>query len=153
MTDVHSPAVRSKNMRAIRSRNTRPELLVRKALHAAGYRFRLHASGLPGTPDIVLPKYRTVIFVQGCFWHGHDCKYFKLPKTRPEFWFSKIEANRLRDASNIEKLNQSGWHVIQIWECAIRSGGLGLQEIISHVSDCLWVRASQSNSSVTIITA
>jgi DNA mismatch endonuclease (patch repair protein) len=152
MTDVHTPEVRSKNMRAIRSGNTKPELLVRKALHAAGYRFRLHSAGLPGKPDIVLPKYRTVIFVHGCFWHGHDCKYFKLPKTRPEFWSAKIEANRARDARNIAELQQSGWRIILIWECAIRSGPPGLNDIITRLGKVLYGSADQSDAGVTIIT-
>jgi len=124
-------------MRAIRSKNTKPELLVRRALHAAGYRFRLHVANLPGKPDIVLPKYRTVIFVHGCFWHGHNCKYFRLPQTRPEFWKTKIEANQARDTNNIAKLNQLGWQVILIWECAIRADSQGLPEIISKAAGAL----------------
>lgn len=137
-------------MRAIRSKNTKPELLVRKALHAARFRFRLHVSVLSGAPDIVLPRYQTVIFVQDCFWHGHNCKCFKLPKTRPEFWLSKIEANRARNVINIEKLNLKGWHVIQVWECAIRSGGLGLPEIINSVADFL--SGHETRSEFTVIT-
>lgn len=94
MTDVHSPEVRSKNMQAIRSGDIRPELLVRMRLYQVGFRYRLHDSALPGKPDIVLPKYRTAVFVHGCFWYRHDCRYFKVPKTRSEFWMSKISANQ-----------------------------------------------------------
>lgn len=137
-------------MRAIRSKNTKPELLVRKGLHAAGFRFRLHGAGLPGKPDIVLPKYRSVIFVHGCFWHGHGCKYFKLPKTRPDFWLAKIEANRARDARDIEKLNQLGWRVILIWECATKASGPCLPEVINRVAECLSGHTVQSDSFVTV---
>ena len=153
MTDVHSPEVRSKNMRAIRSKDTKPELLVRKGLHAAGFRFRLHKAGLPGKPDLVLKKYRTVIFVHGCFWHGHDCKYFKTPKTRPDFWMSKIESNRARDKVNIKNLNLLSWHVILIWECATKTDGPGLPEIIRRVSSYLAGYALQPIPSLTVISA
>lgn len=137
MVDVHSPEVRSNNMRAIRSADTTPELLVRKALFAAGFRYRLHKRELPGKPDIVLTKYKTVIFVHGCFWHGHDCKYFKAPKTRPDFWLAKIRSNQTRDQIVANQLNQSGWHVIEVWECATRPSGLGVNEIVQIISDCL----------------
>ncbi|WLI87847.1 very short patch repair endonuclease [Massilia sp. R2A-15] len=120
MTDVHTPERRSKNMRAVRSKNTSPELLVRKLLFARGLRFRLHVASLPGAPDIVLPKYRTVIFVHGCFWHGHDCYLFKLPQTRTDFWQSKIKANSERDLRNAETLRLAGWRVLTVWECALR---------------------------------
>ena len=106
-------------MSGIKGKNTKPEILVRKALHKAGYRFRLHDKKLPGKPDIVLPKYRTVILVHGCFWHGHDCKYFKWPKTRPEFWRKKIEGNKARDARHVAKLENDGWVVKVIWECEV----------------------------------
>jgi DNA mismatch endonuclease (patch repair protein) len=118
-------------MRAIRSRNTKPELLVRKYLHAAGFRYRLHDKRLPGKPDIVLPRYRTVIFVHGCFWHGHDCKYFILPKTRTEFWQKKIEANQARDREHIAQLNQLAWRVIVVWECEVKAAGQGILSQIS----------------------
>ena len=121
MTDVHSPETRSKNMRAIRSANTKPELIVRKSLHAAGFRYRLGGAGLPGRPDLVLPKYRTVIFVHGCFWHGHECKFSKIPQTRTEFWTQKIQTNKERDARSTLKLLELGWTVVVIWECFTRS--------------------------------
>lgn len=96
------------------------ELIVRRAIHAAGLRFRLHVRDLPGTPDIVLPRYKAVIFVNGCFWHGHDCHLFKVPSTRTEFWMEKISANRLRDRSVCAALCARGWRVLTIWECALR---------------------------------
>lgn len=118
MTDVHSPEVRSKNMRAIRNRDTKPELLVRKALHAAGFRYRLGGCGLPGRPDLVFPKYRTVVFVNGCFWHQHiGCKLAAMPKTNTEFWHKKLQANVHRDSEVMEKLSSLGWRVLVIWEC------------------------------------
>lgn len=120
MTDVHSPAIRSKNMRAIRSADTKPELVVRKGLHAEGFRYRLGGAGLFGRPDVVLPKYKAVIFVHGCFWHGHDCNYFNLPKTRREFWEKKIHGNRERDAKVVATLAARGWRVAIVWECAIK---------------------------------
>jgi DNA mismatch endonuclease (patch repair protein) len=120
MTDVHSPEVRSRNMRAIRSSNTKPELFIRKGLHSAGLRYKLHGAGLPGRPDLVFPKFKTVIFVHGCFWHAHECRLFKLPKTRAEFWLRKLGANQSRDQVATKELLGLGWNVIVVWECAIR---------------------------------
>jgi len=137
MTDVHSPEVRSRNMRSIRSANTKPEIFVRKALHAAGLRYRLGGGGLPGRPDIVLPRYRTAIFVHGCFWHGHDCKYFKLPHTRRDFWQNKIGANQQRDQTVSGLLLELGWSVIVIWECATRPGGMTPGAIAEKVRSLL----------------
>ena len=120
--DVHSPATRSRNMAAIRSANTKPELRVRSALHALGFRFRLHRKDLPGRPDIVLPKYRTVIFVHGCFWHCHRCKYGSVvPATRAEFWAAKRAGNVARDRRNAAALRRLGWRVIVLWECKLRT--------------------------------
>ncbi len=107
-------------MSGIRGKNTRPELLIRKALHARGFRYRLHCKDLPGNPDLCLPKYRAVIFVHGCFWHGHDCHLFKWPKTRPEFWREKIGRNRTVDEKARERLLSDGWRVAVIWECALK---------------------------------
>jgi DNA mismatch endonuclease (patch repair protein) len=107
-------------MAGIRGKNTRQEIFIRKSLHAKGFRFRLHAPYLPGKPDVVLPKYRAVIFVHGCFWHGHDCHLFKLPGTRTEFWKSKIAGNSERDEKVVRKMEESGWRVMTIWECALR---------------------------------
>lgn len=137
MTDVHSPAIRSKNMRAIRSADTKPELLIRKGLHAAGLRYRLGGAGLPGRPDLVLPKHKTVIFVHGCFWHGHDCKFFKVPQTRREFWLQKIDANKTRDKSSIARLLELGWNVIVLWECLTRQAGKDSSGIVIKVKALL----------------
>jgi DNA mismatch endonuclease (patch repair protein) len=120
MTDVHNPATRSKNMRAIRNKDTGPEIRFRKALYAHGLRYRLHVKTLPGTPDLVLAKFKTVIFVNGCFWHGHRCHLCKVPKTRTEFWLAKISDNISRDVRVYRKLTDTGWRVAVIWECAIK---------------------------------
>lgn len=118
MTDVHTPEQRSRNMAAIRGRNTKPEMRVRSLLHSLGYRYRLHRIDLPGKPDIVLPKYRTVIFVHGCFWHSHDCRWgLVIPITRSEFWKEKRQGTKERDARNILALEKLGWRVLVIWEC------------------------------------
>ena len=120
MVDSLTPEQRSAQMSRIRGANTKLEVLVRKALHARGLRYRLGGTGLPGRPDIVLPKYRTVVFVHGCFWHGHDCPLYRLPKTRPEFWQAKIDDNRQRDKRVSDQLTSTGWRVVEIWECALR---------------------------------
>ena len=112
---------RSRNMSAIKSKNTKPEIAVRKLLHSMGYRFRLHRKDLPGSPDIVLPKYKTVIFVHGCFWHRHNnCKYATTPKTRKEFWENKFEENVKRDNLNQANLTLKGWKIIILWECQLK---------------------------------
>lgn len=107
-------------MAGIRAKNTKPEMLVRRALHALGFRYRLHDRTLPGNPDIVLPRYGAVVFVHGCFWHGHDCRLFKVPSSRPEFWVPKIDRNRSKDAVNEQALASMGWRVAVVWECALR---------------------------------
>ena len=119
--DVHDEKTRSYNMSQIKGKNTRPEELVRKYLFAQGFRYRKNDKRLPGSPDIVLPKYKTVIFVNGCFWHGHTgCKYFIWPKNNAEFWRNKITTNIQRDAKKIEQLNSMSWNVITVWECQLR---------------------------------
>lgn len=121
MADVHSEAVRSYNMSRIRGKDTTPELLVRRFLFANGLRYRLYDKKLPGKPDIILKKFKTVIFVHGCFWHGHDnCKYFVVPETRTEFWLNKIEGNKKRDERNIMQLKNEGWNVVIIYECQLK---------------------------------
>jgi len=121
MADVHKPEVRSYNMSQIQAKDTKPEMMVRKFLHSNGFRYRLHVKDLPGKPDLVLPKYNSVIFVHGCFWHAHeDCKYFKIPKTRAEWWKKKLYGNKERDEQNIEKLEEEGWNVIVVWECELK---------------------------------
>ena len=122
MADVHDQKTRSYNMSRIRGKNTKPEMLVRRFLFANGFRYRLNVKTLPGKPDIVLPKYKTVIFVNGCFWHGHEgCKYFKIPETRTEWWIEKINGTQKRDREAEIQLNVLGWKVITIWECELKN--------------------------------
>lgn len=121
MAEKIAPEIRSRMMSGIRGKNTRPEVTVRSFLHRNGFRFRLHGVGLPGKPDVVLPRWNVVLFVHGCFWHGHiGCRYFKLPKTRAEFWRTKIDGNSQRDALAVNRLSEAGWRVAIIWECALR---------------------------------
>ncbi len=121
MADVHSKETRSFNMSRIRSKDTKPELLVRKFLFAHGFRYKLHDKKLPGKPDIVLPKYKTIIFVHGCFWHGHkNCKYFVVPKTKTDWWLNKINSNIANDVKAIKALKKEGWKIITIWECDLK---------------------------------
>lgn len=121
MTDVHEPHIRSFNMSRIRSKDSKPEMIVRRYLFQNGFRFRLHVKSLPGKPDLVLKKYRTVIFIHGCFWHGHEgCRYFVVPKTRTDWWLTKIETNKKKDKSNVDQLEKLGWKVYEIWECELR---------------------------------
>lgn len=122
MTDIKTPEQRSRNMAVIKWKDTKPEMIVRKYLFSRGLRFRVQVRKLPGNPDIVLPKYKTVIFVNGCFWHGHEgCKYFRLPKSNVEFWKEKIERNIARDVRNETELKALGWRVIRVWECEIKT--------------------------------
>jgi len=122
MADVHSIETRSYNMSRIKSKGTKPEMLVRKFLFANGFRYRLHVKNMPGKPDIVLPKYKTVIFVNGCFWHSHEgCKYYVIPKTRTEWWLNKLSNNKQRDIDNFSKLAVAGWKIITIFECELKA--------------------------------
>ena len=120
MADIVDAATRSRMMTGIRRRDTKPERIVRSGLHRRGFRFRLDDRRLPGRPDIVLARRRTAIFVHGCFWHGHDCPLFRLPKTRPDFWAAKIEGNRARDVAAAAALRIAAWRVLTVWECAFR---------------------------------
>jgi len=120
MADRVSKDVRSRNMAAIKGANTKPEELVRKYLFSKGFRYRKNVRALPGSPDVVLPKYKTVIFVNGCFWHKHDCKWFKWPRTNADFWKEKITKNVERDARNAELLKEAGWKVLTVWECELK---------------------------------
>ena len=121
-------------MSGIRSTNTKPEIQVRRALHAHGFRYRLHARNVPGKPDLVLPRYHAAIFINGCFWHGHDCPLFRLPSTRQEFWEAKISRNVERDAEVRCQLNGQGWRHLTIWECALRGRNrLGLEETVTRI--------------------
>lgn len=119
MADIMTRAQRSERMSRIRGRNTKPELVVRRFLHQRGFRYRLHVAGLPGRPDLVLPKYRTTIFVEGCFWHGHSCQKGRVPGTNSSFWQAKVATNQARDKRNQRLLRRDGWRVIRIWECQL----------------------------------
>ncbi|MEO9589294.1 MULTISPECIES: very short patch repair endonuclease [Marinobacter] len=139
MTDVHSADTRSRNMSAVKGKNTKPELLLRKMLFGRGFRFRLHREDLPGEPDIVLPKFKAVIFVHGCFWHGHiGCPKARLPATNQNFWKEKITTNQERDQRNTYALSEMGWRVLEVWECALRGRGrLEFGELSNWVTD--WI--------------
>ncbi len=121
MSDILTKEQRHRCMSNVKSKNTKPEIMVRKFLFSNGYRYRVNRKDLPGKPDIVLPKYRTVVFINGCFWHGHqNCKYATIPKSNHEFWLSKINGNVERDKLIREKLSQLGWNVIEIWQCQLK---------------------------------
>ncbi|MDB5279052.1 MAG: vsr [Ferruginibacter sp.] len=136
MADVHNKATRSYNMSMIKGKNTKPEMLVRRFLHANGYRYRLHDKKLPGKPDIVLPKYNTVIFVHGCFWHGHEnCRYYVVPKTRTDWWLEKINNNISNDDKAIASLKQLGYIVITIWECELKA--TTVQKTLNNLTETL----------------
>lgn len=139
MADVHTPEQRSYNMSQIRGKNTKPEELVRKYLFSQGFRYRKNDPRLPGKPDIVLPKYKTVIFINGCFWHGHEgCRYFVWPKNNAEFWKVKINGNIQRDAQCVHLLKEQGWNVIVVWECELKKANreatlIGLATRLKHM--------------------
>ncbi|RVP54043.1 DNA mismatch endonuclease Vsr [Sinorhizobium meliloti] len=140
--DVLTREQRRHNMSRIRGRDTKPELLLRRGLHASGLRFRLHARELPGRPDLVFPKYRAVVLVHGCFWHGHDCALFKLPATRANFWAGKIAGNRQRDERAAAGLTAAGWRVLTVWECSLKGPArLPLEKVISMCE--VFVRGSE----------
>jgi len=121
MADVHEPEVRSYNMSKIRNKDTKPEIIVRKYLHSLGFRYRLHDKSLPGKPDIVLKKYNIVIFIHGCFWHGHEnCRYFSLPSSNEEYWIPKIENNKAKDIKQLRECSDLGWRTIVVWECQLK---------------------------------
>lgn len=142
MADIVPAEVRSRMMSNIRGKNTKPELMLRKALHAAGFRYRLHDRTLPGTPDIILPRYRAAIFVHGCFWHGHDCHLFRLPATRPDFWREKIDRNRAVDDRNSQKLEEAGWRQAIVWECALK--GKSRRPLAEVTMACAsWLRSGE----------
>ena len=143
MADRHSPAVRRKNMAAVKGKNTKPEMMIRRALHGAGFRYSLHRKDLPGKPDMVLPKYKAVIFINGCFWHGHDCPAFSWPKTREAFWREKIGGNIKRDRRNLELLHTSGWRVAIVWECALKGKRKrSVETIVNRIS--AWLSGEES---------
>ena len=121
MTDIVDSVTRSRMMARIKGKNTKPEIEIRKRMFALGYRYRLHDTKFPGKPDLVLPQYNAIIFFNGCFWHAHDCKLFKWPSTRKEFWTRKLKGNKKKDKENIEALKRLRWRILIIWECAYRS--------------------------------
>jgi DNA mismatch endonuclease (patch repair protein) len=135
--DVHDKKTRSFNMSMIKGKNTKPEIIVRKYLYQNGYRYRLNYSKLKGKPDIVLSKFKTVIFVNGCFWHGHEgCKYFVIPKTRTKWWIEKINKTKRRDHTNYKKLSESNWKVIVIWECELKNNPENrLEKLIKEIEE------------------
>ena len=136
--DVHNKKTRSYNMSQIKGKNTKPEILVRKFLFAQGFRYRLYVRNLPGKPDLVFSKYKKVVFIHGCYWHGHEkCKYFVPPKTRTEWWMNKINENKVRDHKNIVELKKNGWTPIIIWECQLKPAKREktLQSIITELNN------------------
>lgn len=139
MVDIVDTQTRSRMMAGIRGRDTKPEMLVRRQLHARGFRYRLHVRGLAGRPDIVLPRHGAVVFVNGCFWHAHGgCKLFKIPATRTDFWREKLDANRRRDIRNIFELQHEGWRVATVWECTLRDESLAIAKLAD------WLKSSDS---------
>ena len=131
-------------MSGIKGKDTWPELAIRRGLHARGFRFRLHAKDVPGKPDLVLPRFRAAIFVNGCFWHRHDCHLFKMPSTRPEFWSHKIERNVERDRIVRAQLAEKGWRFLIVWECALKGRTrLGIEEVIARIAK--WLTGDESS--------
>ena len=147
MVDIVTPEVRSRMMAGIRSANTTPELILRAGLHRLGFRFRLHQRRLPGCPDLVFPKYHAVLFVHGCFWHGHSCHLFKWPSTRADFWKKKISNNRSVDERAVAALKEDGWRVGTVWECALKGRTrISVDEVIGRCA--LWLRSTRSVSEI-----
>jgi DNA mismatch endonuclease (patch repair protein) len=134
MADKVTKETRSRMMASVRSKDTKPEMVIRRALHAKGLRYRLHDRKLPGSPDLVFPKYRTVLFVHGCFWHAHDCGNFKWPKSNADWWKRKLETNRSRDKETEKSLLQSGWKVATVFECALQGDG-SLEPLIPKIME------------------
>jgi len=148
MADVVSAEIRSRMMSGIRGKNTKPEMVIRRGLHAKGFRYVLHDERLPGKPDLVFPKYQAVIFIHGCFWHGHNCHLFKWPKTRKDFWQTKIERNRALDDRALHELQKLGWRTGCIWECSIKGRTRrGSDQIIDRCVS--WLRSTKKGFSLT----
>jgi DNA mismatch endonuclease (patch repair protein) len=134
-------------MAGIKVQNTKPELVVRRGLHALGFRYLLHDRRLPGKPDIVLPRWQATIFVHGCFWHGHDCPLFRWPGTRQDFWRQKIGRNQERDAEVEAELDHTGWRVLRIWECSLKgTGRIGIDRVVPLVAD--WLRSGERSGEI-----
>ena len=146
--DTVNKTTRSRMMAAIRSKDTRPEVVLRRSLFQLGYRYRLHYRGLPGKPDLVFPKYRTAVFVNGCFWHHHECKDVKMPSTRRAWWRKKLEGNHKRDMAALRSLHEKGWRTLMVWECSMRrqpNPDAAIRKVVSQVSRFL---RSKQNSGV-----
>jgi len=137
MADIVSKEVRSKMMSGIKGKNTKPEILIRHRIFAMGFRYRLHVRDLPGKPDLVFPKYRAVIFVNGCFWHGHDCHLFKWPNTNTDFWKDKILKNICNDSKKTDQLLVLGWRVFNVWECSIKNRMQYVDEVVFSIAKWL----------------
>ena len=151
MADIVSPEDRSRMMSGIRGRDTKPELLLRAGLHAMGYRYKLHDKSIPGKPDLVFPRYRAVIFANGCFWHGHDCHLFKWPKSREDFWRTKIGANIERDLEVAKLLNEKGWRILKVWECSLKGRTrIGPEKVFEECA--VWLEGQQNNHEITGLT-
>ncbi|MFY7914033.1 MAG: very short patch repair endonuclease [Rubrivivax sp.] len=147
MADIVSPEVRSRMMAGIRGRDTKPELMLRKGLHAAGFRYRLHVKDLPGKPDMVFPRHRAVLFAHGCFWHGHDCQLFRWPSSRQDWWREKITRNRAVDARSEAALAEAGWRLGVVWECALKGRTrLPFAEVLEACST--WLRSDAARLEV-----
>lgn len=145
--DIFDPATRSRMMSGIRSENTKPEMLLRRALHKNGFRYRLHDSRIPGRPDLVFPKYHAVLFVHGCFWHGHNCPLFRMPETRNEFWKDKIRKNRERDTVVRKRLEDIGWRLGIVWECSLKGKKrIGTEEIVRRI--VAWLGSNTSECEI-----
>ena len=148
MPDVVSREKRSQMMSGIKGQNTKPEMLIRRGLHRLGFRYRLHDRTLPGKPDLVFPRYRAVIFVNGCFWHAHDCHLFKWPSSGEEFWREKITSNQKRDRNSHEALTGAGWRTLDVWECALRGKKrLPVDEVIQMIAE--WLKSDLACMSIS----
>lgn len=144
MVDVVDRAIRSRMMAGIRAKDTKPELIVRRGIFRKGFRFRLHVRNLPGRPDLVFPGHKAVIFVHGCFWHGHNCRFFRMPKTNAEFWQAKIRSNRKRDKLHVLRLLSDGWRIMTVWECALKGKTVVVTDrVISRIANWLGSRSRQ----------
>ena len=148
MSDIVSPEMRSRMMSGIKGKNTKPEMVIRKGLFRRGFRYRLHSKQLPGKPDLVLPRYHAVILVHGCFWHRHNCRLFKWPKSNTEFWRDKITGNVQRDVRHFQQLADAGWRILIVWECAVK--GKKEQEV-EKVLDNIehWLLTDNNNDEIS----
>ena len=148
MADIVSSQTRSRMMSGIRGKDTKPEMLVRQLLHGRGFRYRLHVRALSGSPDLVFPSLKAVVFVHGCFWHGHEgCSFFRWPKSRQEFWKKKIGRNRSNDSVSIQSLSKDGWRVLVVWECALRGkNGAEQEKVADMIAD--WLNNGKRNKQI-----